>query len=213
MLYSPAVVLMTSPARSFVLPRAVLFDMDGTLTAPILDFPLIKAEMDIGPGPILESLSQLDDARRRQAEAVLHRHEKTAAENSRLNEGCRDLLTWLAAIRLPTALITRNSFLSVQTVLRTHQLSMDVVITREDCAFKPSPIPLQLACQRLGVNHDHAWMVGDGQHDIEAARAAGIRAVWISHQKPRSFDAEPWLTVADLPELTMILKQSQMSQS
>jgi N-acetyl-D-muramate 6-phosphate phosphatase len=185
--------------------------MDGTLLVPDLDYPRIKAEMGIGPGPILESLSQLDDARRREAEAVLHRIEETSAQNSRLNDGCLDLLTWLAANALSTALITRNSRLSAQTVFRRHQLSMNIIITREDGPFKPSPIPLELACRRLGVKHDEAWMVGDGQHDIEAARAAGIRAVWISHGKPRTFDAQPWLTVADLPELTMILKQSKSS--
>jgi phosphoglycolate phosphatase-like HAD superfamily hydrolase len=112
---------------------------------------------------------------------------------------------------LTTALITRNSRLSAQTVFRLHQLSMDVIITREDGPFKPSPIPLELACSRLNVKHDEVWMVGDGQHDIEAANAAGIRSVWISHGKPRTFDAEPWLTVAGLPELTMILKQSKSS--
>jgi len=163
--------------------------------------------MAIGPGPILEALAELDDIRRGEAEAVLHRHEKIAAENSRLNSGCQDLLNWLDASNIATALITRNSILSVQTVLKMHELSIDIIITREEGAFKPSPIPLQLACQRLGVGHDEAWMVGDGQHDIDAARAAGIHAVWISHGKARTFDAEPWLTVSDLPELTGILKQ------
>jgi HAD superfamily hydrolase (TIGR01549 family) len=202
---------MTSSAKTSVLPRAILFDMDGTLTVPDLDFPRIKAEMGIGPGPILESLAELDETRLRHAETILHRIEEISAENSRLNEGCRDLLAWLAANSLATALITRNSRLSAQTVFRRHQLSMDVIITREDGPFKPSPVPLQLACRHLGVQHDEVWMVGDGQHDIEAARAAGIRAVWISHNKPRAFDAEPWQTVATLPDLMMILKQSKIS--
>jgi HAD superfamily hydrolase (TIGR01549 family) len=187
--------------------------MDGTLTTPVLDFPKIRTELGVGPGPILESLARLDPTRREQAEAKLHRIEDEAAKNSLLNEGCKDLLAWMAANGSPTALITRNSRLSAQTVFRLHQLSMDVIITREDGPFKPSPIPLELACRRLNVKHDEAWMVGDGQHDIEAANAAGIRAVWISHGKPRTFDAEPWLTVADLPELTKILKQSKSSRS
>ncbi len=50
-------------------------------------------------------------------------------------------------------------------------------------------------------------MVGDGQYDIESAAAAGIRSVWISHNKPRHFDAEPWMTVANLPELCELLKR------
>jgi HAD superfamily hydrolase (TIGR01509 family) len=215
MLYSRSVHLMTSRAKTSnyprTLPRAILFDMDGTLLVPDLDYPRIKAEMGIGPGPILESLAELDNVRRQKAQAVLHRIEETSAQNSRLNDGCLDLLAWLAANGLTTALITRNSRLSAQTVFRLHQLSMDVIITREDGPFKPSPIPLELACRRLGVKHDEAWMVGDGEHDIAAARAAGIRAVWISHDKPKTFDAEPWLTVNDLIELSGILKQLRKS--
>jgi HAD superfamily hydrolase (TIGR01509 family) len=198
-------------------PSAVLFDMDGTLTQPMLDFPRIKAEMGIGPGPILESLARLDESRRSEAEAVLLQHEEIAAANSRLNPGCEELLAWLAAQEIPTALITRNSRLSAETVLHRHQLRIDHVITREDGPFKPSPAPLHLACHRLGLNgdsrssavYDSVWMVGDGQYDVEAAHAAAMRAVWISHGKTRTFAAEPWMTVTDLLELTVILKRAR----
>lgn len=188
------------------LPRAILFDMDGTLTEPMLDFPRIKADMGIGPGPILESLAQLDEARRQEAEAILLRHEEIAAENSCLNAGCQELLDWLAAERIPVAMVTRNSRLSADTVIRRHSLQITVRITRDDGPFKPSPIPLELACRRLGTKADEVWMVGDGQYDVEAASAARIRSVWISHGKARHFDAEPWMTARNLPELGEMLR-------
>jgi HAD superfamily hydrolase (TIGR01509 family) len=192
-------------------PRAILFDMDGTLTEPMLDFPRIKAEMGIGPGPILEALAELEESRRSEAEAVLLRHEKMAAENSRLNFGCRELLARLAERSIATALVTRNSRLSAGTVMRRHGLEMTVVITREDGPFKPSPFPLELACRRLNLRCDEVWMVGDGQYDVEAAHAAGMRAVWISHARERAFEAQPWLTVANLPELVQLLRKLRAS--
>lgn len=192
-----------------ILPRAMLFDMDGTLTEPMLDFPRIKSEMGIGPGPILEALAELDAARRREAEAVLIRHEEIAARESKLNPGCRELLQWLQGRRIATALITRNSRQSAATVLQRHQLAIDVLITREVGAFKPSPLPLRLACERLGGSDGRAWMVGDGQYDVEAGNAAGIRTVWISHGKSRPFTAEPCLTLRDLQELWSALKNAK----
>jgi len=192
-------------------PRAVLFDMDGTLTEPMLDFPRIKAEMGIGTGPILESLAAMDEAARKKAEAVLLRHEEIAADSSRLNPGCEDLLNWLSEMRIAVAVITRNSRSSAETVFRRHGLKIDVSITREDGPFKPSPVSLELACQRLGVVRGETWMVGDGQYDVEAALAAGIRSVWISHQKSRPFTTEPWLAVADLIELLDIMKRADHS--
>src|SRR3954452_23385037 len=119
------------------LPRAVLFDMDGTLTEPMLDFPRIKAEMGIGQRPILEALAELPDDARRAAQEVLHRHEEEAAANSKLNPGCRETLAWLDRHRVKVALITRNSRASVKTVCERHALKFEVLITREDGKFKP----------------------------------------------------------------------------
>jgi HAD superfamily hydrolase (TIGR01549 family) len=197
------------------LPTAILFDMDGTLTQPLLDFARIKEEMAIGPGPILESLTLLQEPHRTEAETILLRHEQIAAENSTLNPGCEELLAWLAANQIPTALITRNSRASATTVLRRHNLKIDHIITREDGPFKPNPAPLYLACQRLGLNsnshpaNESIWMVGDSSHDVQAAHAANIPSIWISHNQPRLFDPEPWITVTDLIELTAILEQAR----
>src|SRR5687768_7327529 len=141
------------------LPRAILFDMDGTLTAPMLDFPRIKQEMGIGARPILEAMAEMSAADRAAAEAVLLRHEERAAIESTLNPGCPDVLAWLRERSIPTALITRNSRLSVRTFVARHGVSFDVLATRDDGRFKPDPAPLLLACRKLGVEPAHAWMV------------------------------------------------------
>jgi HAD superfamily hydrolase (TIGR01509 family) len=190
------------------LPRAVLFDMDGTLTRPLLDFPRIKAEMGIGDRPILEALAEMDRGTRAAAEVVLLRHEEAAALDSTLNEGCRDVLGWLGQRMIRTALITRNSRASVVTVVRRHGLPIDLTIAREDAPPKPDPMPLLLACQRLAVEPGDAWMVGDGQYDVEAGLAAGVRTVWVSHGRSRAFQAAPWRSVADLCQLQALLAQA-----
>jgi HAD superfamily hydrolase (TIGR01509 family) len=187
------------------LPRAVLFDMDGTLTEPMLDFPKIKAEMGIGERPILEALAGMDGEARRVAETVLLRHEEAAAAASRLNGGCREVLDWLRQRGVRTALITRNSRASVDTVLFRHVIAFDALVTREDAPPKPDPAPLHLACERLKVSAEEAWMVGDGQYDVEAGAAAGARTVWVSHGRDRVFHARPWRTVRGLAELMELL--------
>src|SRR5215212_7918118 len=94
-------------------PAALLFDMDGTLTEPMLDFPKIKAEMGIGERPILEAMAEMTEAQRRAAEAVLLGHEERAAVGSTLNPGCMEVMRWVREHQMPTALITRNSRASV----------------------------------------------------------------------------------------------------
>ena len=46
------------------------------------------------------------------------------------------------------------------------------VVCMEDAPLKPSPDPVRLAMERLGVRY--AWMVGDTADDVAAARAAGV---------------------------------------
>lgn len=161
--------------------------------------------MGIGQRPILEALAEMDESSRQAAEAVLHRHEEEAAANSSLTQGCHEALAWLRQHAIKTALITRNRRASVRTVCERHGLSFDVFLTREDGKFKPDPAPLLEACQRLGARVEHAWMVGDGEYDVAAGKAAGIATVWVSHGLPRPFAARPWREVHDLEELTRLL--------
>lgn len=192
-------------------PSALLLDMDGTLTEPLLDFPRIKAEMNIGDRPILEAIAEMSPEARQLAEAVLLRHEEEAAARSTLNPGCRELLEWIDETNLPAAVITRNSLVSVTTVLGIHGLHFEVLVTREDGKYKPDPAPLQLACEKLGAELARAWMVGDGQYDVEAGLAAGCATVWVSHGRQKPFAAEPWRTVRDLRELTALLRACRPS--
>src|SRR5205823_5550877 len=139
-------------------------------------------------------------------EAILLRHEERAAAESSLNPGCREILTWAHHHRLRTALITRNSAASVNIVLAKHELQFDCVNSREFGLFKPDPAPLLHACRCLSLQPDECWMIGDGQHDVDAAAAAGIRCVWLSHGRARPFQSAAWQIVANLHELLRLLE-------
>ncbi len=183
-------------------PKAILLDMDGTLTCPLLDFARIKREMKIPVDqPILEAMARMTEQERAVANEVLLRHEDHAADHSALNAGCHELLNWIAAKKIATAIVTRNSRRSVERVMKIHHLPIEVSITRDDGLFKPDPAPLKLACKRLGVSIERSMMVGDGAFDIEAGIAAGMRTVWISHRHRRTFTAKPSIEVEDLPAL------------
>jgi len=186
----------------------MLFDMDGTLTAPFLDFDVIKQEMGIGDQPILETLASLTGAKRQAAEEVLHRHELRCAEECELNPGCEELLHWLESKHVKLAVVTRNSRANAATTFSRHGIKIDTLITRDDGVFKPAPEPLLLACKLLGVTPADAWMVGDGSYDVQAGHAAGMPTVWISHGEKRSFLPAPDVEVRDLVELHNLLRRS-----
>ncbi|MEM1010745.1 MAG: HAD family hydrolase [Planctomycetota bacterium] len=183
--------------------RGVLFDMDGTLTRPTLDFDAIRRDIGLPPGrAILEAMDELSPADRAEAERVLHRHEQADAEASELDPACHDVLQELGRRGLPFAVITRNSRMVVETVWRVHGLPPCPTIARDDgLPFKPDPTPLHIAAERIGRRCSECLMVGDSVFDIAAGNAAGCVSVWISHGDDRPFDDEPAVTISSLGEL------------
>ncbi|MDB6001361.1 MAG: serine phosphatase [Rhizobacter sp.] len=82
------------------------------------------------------------------------------------------------------------------------------IVTSEDTIErKPHPAPVQLGLQRAGGDPDDALYVGDGPHDVFAARAAGMPAIAVTYgfyAQPDLIDCRPdaWAhSMAELAEL------------
>ena len=114
------------------------------------------------------------------------------------------------ALGWPLACVTNKPTAFAQDLLRANGLDSFFTLTLGGDAVarkKPDPLPLQLACQRMGVAPQRTVMVGDSSNDAQAARAAGC-PVWLmtygyNHGQPvRMVDADgfadslsalPWL--------------------
>jgi len=159
--------------------RAVIFDLDGTLTRPYFDFDAIRREIGLPADgtPILESLAKMTDEQRARAEEILHRHEARAADCCELWEDALEVLSTLQRRRIPVGLLTRNSRRSTRRVMERHGISFDRTHTREDGPVKPSPDAILRMCRHWRIAPSQAWVVGDYVFDIRAGRAAGARTV------------------------------------
>ena len=164
---------------------AVIFDLDGTITRPVLDFDAIRSELGLTGGPVLEAVDAMEPADREQALKVLERHERWAAENSTLQPGAVEMLGELRRLGHPVAILTRNARRWTRVVLEKHGLTVDAVRCREDGAIKPSSIPILDLCQELGAPVERSWMVGDHSIDIQAGRAGGVRTVLLVADRER----------------------------
>jgi len=173
--------------------RGVLFDLDGTLTVPAIDFGAIRLELGLDEGPILEHLDRLPQAERRRGHAILARHEAEAARRSRWSPGARELLKFLGNSGIRVGVVTRNSRASVAVFAERHGVRFDAVVTREDARPKPDPAPLLLALERLGLARDEAIFVGDFEFDRLAGEAAGIRTYIVQNTpEPRDHGPPEW---------------------
>ena len=132
--------------------RGVIFDMDGTITAPYLDFLRIKAEAGIGDVDMLDYLRSATGAEYERVHAILMRFEEGGVANAKLQRGARTLLRHLARQRIPTALLTRNSRKSVDGVCAKLKLKFDITVTREDGPHKPAPEPIWRIAKQWKLN-------------------------------------------------------------
>ncbi len=188
--------------------RGVVFDLDGTLTVPALDFAAMRADIGVPEGDILGALDAMPADERTRALAVIEEHEQAAAADSRLSEGARELLDFLAATGVRIGVVTRNSRRSVETFSEKHAIRFDAVVTREDAPPKPSPEPLRLALDRMGVAPREAIYVGDFELDRLTGDAAGI-ATYIVRNHPEIRDeGPPDMRVDSLRGLIPIIEQA-----
>ena len=156
--------------------KALLFDFDGTLTAPgALDFPSIKSAVGCPPDvPILEHIQSMKDSRA-QMEAMerLTEFEIRAARRSTPNGGVIEMVAWLKRKGMRLGIITRNSRASVlcamEKFLPLGPDDFDLIITREDpISPKPSGEGLRWAADHFSISPREVLMVGDYLFDCLA---------------------------------------------
>lgn len=168
--------------------KAVIFDLDGTITRPYFDFDAIRQEMGLArdSGPVLESMEKMTLVQRRQAEQILHFYEERAVKESELNSGARETLQRLREAGIGIGILTRNRRSNALAIARKHNLKFDAVVDREDGPVKPDAFGVLRICEQFGVAAGETLMVGDYLFDMLCARAAGAVAVLLTNNESRA---------------------------
>jgi phosphoglycolate phosphatase len=210
------------------LPRAVLFDFDGTLadsypaiTASVNHVraghglpPLEEAEVrrHVGRGPVylLEHTVPGTDVQQDLARYRAH-HPSVLRTGTRLLPGAVEVLTALKRAEVRLAVCSNKPRPFTRQLLDYLGLGqfLDVVVGPEDVPRpKPAPDMLRKALAQLGVAATEALYVGDMVVDIETARGAGV-AVWVvptgSDERDTLRAARPDRLLNDLGELVPLL--------
>ncbi|HSV26996.1 MAG TPA: HAD family hydrolase, partial [Sedimentisphaerales bacterium] len=113
--------------------KAVIFDLDGTITQPYLDFDAIREEMGFAraAGPILELMQTMTSDEHRRAQGILAAHGRQAVEESTLSPGACETLDAIRRAGLPIGVVTRNLRENALAVAAKHGLLFDCVVGRE----------------------------------------------------------------------------------
>ncbi len=187
--------------------QGVIFDMDGTVIEPLLDFAAIRDELGISRhAGILEAIQDMEPSRADQAKQWLKRQELAAASTAEVMPEAGETLQAIRQGGLKTALLTRNSRAAMHTVLRRHrELRFDLTWAREDGPIKPEPDGILRACASLGIRPERTACVGDFLYDIVAAAEAGAVSVLLAPAGPPEFAHRADYVITALADLTDVL--------
>jgi len=209
-------------------PRALLFDLDGTLvdTVPIRIQAWLAAFREVGIPADRAAVAALigsdgralareiaSQAGRRLAEDEVERLDHRAGElheaanvDPRPLPGARELLLGLTGSPIRWAIATSSRRAQVRTSVEAlHLMRRPVIVDGSHVAqAKPAPDLLLLASQRLRIAPASCWYVGDARWDMLAAVAAGMQPVGVTSGAVGARTLRAAGAIVVVPDLTPI---------
>lgn len=195
--------------------KAVIFDLDGTITQPYFDFDAIREEIGLArdSGPVLESMEKMAPPQRLRAEQILHNHEQKAVTESKLNPGAKQTLSRLRAAGIRIGILTRNKRTNALAIERKHNLKFDAIIGRDEGPVKPDAFGVLELCRQFGIKPAETLLVGDYLFDLLCAKAAGAVAVLLAnHDQAEAFSEHADFRISSIDGILDIIANKKSTK-
>ena len=187
--------------------RCWIFDLDGTLTLPVHDFPAIRTALGMAESDfdILHFLASLPSAEAAARHARLIEIEYELADKTAAAPGAGRLLDQLLRRDARVGILTRNTReIALHTLgqigLKGYFTSDDI-LGRDEAAPKPHPEGIEKLLAAWGSAPDESVMVGDYLFDLQVGRAAGTATIHVDRSRAFRWPELADLSVATLDEL------------
>jgi HAD superfamily hydrolase (TIGR01509 family) len=193
--------------------KAVIFDLDGTITQPYFDFDIIREQMglDRNSGPVLEQMEKMTLRQRQRAEEILHFHEQKAVKESKLNPGTKKTISKLRTKGIRIGILTRNRKENAFAIAKKHNLKFDGIVGREEGPVKPDAFGVLKLCQQFGVKPNETLLVGDYLFDLLSAKAAGAISVLLrNHHRADEFAEFADFAIENIQQILQIIEKSNV---
>jgi len=191
--------------------KAVIFDLDGTITEPFFDFDAIRKEMGLSSdaGPVWEAMEKMSIERRREVEAILNFYEEKAVTESTLNFGAKQTLDELRSRGIYIGILTRNRRENALAVGKKHGLEFDGVLGREEGPVKPDCFGILKLARQFQVKPEETLMVGDYLYDLLCARSAGAVSVLLkNHSRADGFVEHADFIIENIGQILQIIEDN-----
>ena len=191
----------------------LIFDLDGTLVDSREDLTtainLVRSDFGLPPLSVDTVAGFVGDGVRQLVERALTGHaadldravmlmkEHYAAhfhDRTVLYPGVEQGLADLCAAGHVLAMVSNKIEAACEELLRHFNIlhRFEVVLGGDSLPFlKPHPAPLLEAMRRTRFSADQTWMIGDHVTDLAAARAAGVKSVFVTYDIDKTNEESP----------------------
>ena len=183
--------------------KGILFDFDGTLVSLDVDWKSVRQRLsalfqrfrvDFTTSSTLGSIRRAynsltqDPERKKSADKFLYQAMEliTQAEIAGLGKatlvlGAREILEWLAGVKIPVAILSNNDSCCIRMAFAKFGLPTPAVIIGRDTVGTPKPETegALFTLDILGLRPSECWLVGDSSPDLELGKALGLKTILI----------------------------------
>ncbi|GAB4843681.1 hypothetical protein Ancab_013645 [Ancistrocladus abbreviatus] len=166
--------------------RGVVFDMDGTLTVPVIDFQAmykavlgeeqyiaVKSKNPSGID-ILHHIEHWSSPEQQKAYEIIADFERQGLDHLQIMPGALELCGFLDSKKLRRGLITRNVKAAVDLFHQRFGITFFPALSREFRPYKPDPAPFLHICSMWEVQPNEVMMIGDSlKDDVACGKRAG----------------------------------------
>lgn len=201
---------------SLNIPKAILFDFDGTFadTAPDMAFAanMLRITRGMDTLPLLDYRPHVSRGARGMVavafgvspediefaalrDEFLNVYEKNLCVYSKLFEGVNELVAYLERHEIQWGIVTNKArrFTDPLVKLMGLDIRTPCIVSGDTTPHaKPHPAPLLHAAELLGVDANDCWYVGDDERDIHAAHAAGMLGIVAAYGYLGGTDPATW---------------------
>ncbi|MCK4889756.1 MAG: HAD-IA family hydrolase, partial [Candidatus Aminicenantes bacterium] len=142
----------------------IIMDMDGTIFTSNVDWRSVKKKLNVHNSSILEKIYSsgvVDIDGLRYLEDI---EEKNTLEAKTI-DGSLEFVNEIRKRGIKVSLVTNNSRKNTNYLINKFNLSFDMIITRDEKMWKPSPSAFKILMREFEVEPENTISIGDSDLD------------------------------------------------
>ena len=156
----------------------IIMDMDGTIFTSNVDWSSVKKKLNVHNSSILEKIYSggvVDKDGLNYLEAI---EEKNTLEAKTI-DGSLEFINEIRERGINISLVTNNSRKNTNYLIDKFNISFDMIITRDEKMWKPSPSAFKFLMKKFEVEPENTISIGDSDLDITASVRSSISDIFI----------------------------------